>query len=78
LVGHYIRQLGHEVIEVDPLAATDGFVNGPYSAVVLLAHPEPYVFFDVDCIIVDPWREYKNDTLKVIHYGNTRKNTIYN
>jgi len=78
LVGHYCRELGHEVIEVDPLSLDHRFDKGPYSAVVLLAHPEPYVFFDVDCIIVDPWREYKNDTLKVIHYGNTRQNTIYN
>ena len=78
LVGHYCRELGHEVIEIDPLAMDHRFKEGPYSAVVLLAHPDPYIFLDVDCVVVDPWRKYKNDTLKVIHYGNTRKNTIYN
>jgi len=77
LVGHYCKEMGQEVIEIDPLAMDHRFKEGPYSAVVLLAHPEPYVFLEVDSIVVDPWREYTNDTLKVIHYGNTRKNRSY-
>jgi len=77
LVGHYCKEMGQEVIEIDPLAMDHRFKEGPYSAVVLLAHPEPYVFLEVDSIVVDPWREYTNDTLKVIHYGNTRKNKAY-
>ena len=77
LVGHYCRELGHDVIEIDPLAQDYRYDNGPYSAVVLLAHPEPYVFLNPDSIVVDPWREYKNDTLRVIHYGNTRENNLY-
>lgn len=73
LVGHYVKELGHEVIEVDPLAMDHRFFQGPHSAVVLLAHPELYCQLNVDAIVVDPWREYKNDKLKVIHYGNTRQ-----
>ena len=78
LVGHYCKELGQEVIEIDPLAMDHRFKEGPYSAVVLLAHPELYVFLEVDSIVVDPWREYTNDSLRVIHYGNTRKNKLYN
>jgi UDPglucose 6-dehydrogenase len=79
LVGHYCKELGQEVIEIDPLAM-DAYrfpQEGPYSAVVLLAHPELYVFLETDSIVVDPWREYINDSLRVIHYGNTRKNKLH-
>ena len=78
LVGHYCKELGQEVIEIDPLAMDHRFEEGPYSAVVLLAHPELYIFLNIDSIVVDPWREYTNDSLRVIHYGNTRKNKLYN
>ena len=78
LVGHYIREAGHEVIEVDPLAMDHRFLQGPHSAVVLLAHPELYCELNSDAVVVDPWREYKNDAVRVIHYGNTRKNNYYN
>lgn len=76
LVGHYCKELGQEVIEIDPLAfgQIDNLLHGPYSAVVLLAHPELYIFLESDSIVVDPWRQYTNDSLRVIHYGNTRKN----
>jgi len=85
LVGHYCRELGgggrmdQDIIEIDPLAfgQVDNLQHGPYSAVVLLAHPELYVFLEPDSIVVDPWRKYTNDTLKVIHYGNTRKNNLH-
>jgi len=69
LVGHYCKELGYHCIEVDPLASPQ---KGPFSAVVLLAHPKLYCFLNDDSIVVDPWREFKSDTLKVYHYGNTR------
>jgi UDPglucose 6-dehydrogenase len=69
LVGHYCKELGYECIEVDPLTSPQ---KGPFSAVVLLAHSELYCFLNEESIVVDPWRKFKSDKLKVFHYGNTR------
>tara|TARA_Y100001935_G_scaffold238627_1_gene225428 strand:- start:606 stop:1778 length:1173 start_codon:yes stop_codon:yes gene_type:complete len=69
LVGHYCKELGYHCIEVDPLASPQ---RGPFSAVVLLAHPELYCYLNEESIVVDPWRKFKSDKYKVIHYGNTR------
>ena len=69
LVGHYCKELGYHCIEVDPLASPQ---RGPLSAVVLLAHPELYCYLNEESIVVDPWRKFKSDKYKVIHYGNTR------
>jgi len=85
LVGHYCKEMGNEVIEIDPCVAeangvmTDIAGKGlTYEAVVLLSHPELYVDLTSKSIVVDPWREYKNPDHTVIHYGNTRQNTVYN
>ena len=69
LVGHYCKELGYHCIEVDPLASPQ---RGPFSAVVLLAHPELYCFLNKESVVVDPWREYKSEEVDVFHYGNTR------
>lgn len=69
LVGHYCKELGYHCIEVDPLASPQ---RGPFSAVVLLAHPELYCFLNKESVVVDPWREYKSEEVEVFHYGNTR------
>ena len=69
LVGHYCTVKGI-VPKYDP--------QTPIKAVYLLGHlgkHHDYNFPD-NSIIVDPWRQFEssNDTLDIIHYGNTRFN----
>ena len=66
LVGHYCKEEGI-VPEYDQ--------PHPYKAVYLLGHMGKHHDFNFpkDSIVVDPWRSFKSDTVKVIHYGNTRK-----
>ena len=64
LVGHYVEEkLGK--VEYD---------TEPKQAVYLLAHMGKFhdYKFPEGSIVVDPWRSYKSDKVKVIHYGNTR------
>lgn len=84
LVGYYCEQMGYKPTYIDPLTGDD--VNGCYG-VVLLAHNRKitydyrgfqqnqnlYCKIEKGSIVVDPWRTFKSDNLKVIHYGNTRK-----
>ena len=72
LVDHYIRELGHTTVHVDPLCVEE-FDYNP-KGVVLLAHPESYKDWQKGSVIVDPWRLYSNDKHIVVHYGNTRQN----
>ena len=81
LVGHYVEAEGFDVLQVDPLAATNpklgNYIRGledEIDGVILMAHPTPYVTPSEKSVVVDPWRQYKNDNCVVIHYGNTRKN----
>jgi UDPglucose 6-dehydrogenase len=65
LVGYYVEELGVEVkydLEV------------PIDAIYLLAHYGKHhdYKFTKNSVVLDPWRKYKNDNIKVIHYGNTR------
>jgi UDPglucose 6-dehydrogenase len=77
LIGHYVAQLGHRVIYIDPLAddITDVVDNFDRPAVVLLAHnrhvtygytgkQQEKFYYDIrpGSIIVDPWRKLKLDT----------------
>ena len=66
LVGHYCKEEGI-VPEYDQ--------PHPYKAVYLLGHMGKHHDYDFPqgSIVVDPWRSFKSDTVKVIHYGNTRK-----
>jgi len=90
LVGHYVKELGHSVSYVDPLAddTTDVVDDIASPAVILLAHnrqvtygytgedttDHAYFEFAPASIIVDPWRVTEEKyNMKVIHYGNTRK-----
>jgi len=86
LIGHYVKEMGHIVHYIDPLAETNNptHVHG----VILLAHcaeitydyadiekaQQLYCIIQDNSIVVDPWRRYTTDnsTIKVIHYGNTR------
>jgi len=82
LVAHYCEEQGYYPILVDPNTHPQ---RGPFKAVVLLAHnanitykymsnktQDLYCVLSEGSIIVDPWRQYKDDQYKVIHYGNTR------
>ena len=80
-VGHYIKQTGHHVYYVDPLADDQADVVATWdkSAVVLLAHnrevtygytgetQEDVHYFDFisGSIIVDPWRKLSQDRADV-------------
>lgn len=65
LVGYYVENaLGK--VEYD---------TSPKDAVYLLGHMGKFhdYNFTESSIVVDPWRSYKSNKVKVIHYGNTRK-----
>lgn len=77
LIGHYVRQCGHNVFYVDPLAddQKDVVVTWDKPAVVLLAHNREvtygytgqdqldvhYFDFVAGSVIVDPWRKTNQD-----------------
>ncbi len=84
LIGHYCEELGHKPTYIDPLTGDD--IQGCYG-VVLLAHNRKvtyeyrgfeetqnlYCKIEKGSIVIDPWRSFKSEDCKVIHYGNTRK-----
>lgn len=65
LVKHYIEELGGVV-------STD---IDEQCVVILRVHESDMFTVPNFCVVVDPWRSYvtDNDTVKVIHYGNTRQ-----
>jgi UDPglucose 6-dehydrogenase len=65
LVGHYVEQEGFSV-------SYD--LETPIDAVYLLAHHGKHhdYKFTKGSVVLDPWRKYINDEIKVVHYGNTR------
>lgn len=65
LVAHYLKEQNCKVY-FD--------LKEPIEAVYLLAHyREHHTYnFPEGSLIIDPWREYKSDTNRVIQYGNTR------
>jgi len=84
LVGHYCKEMGYEVMYVDPY--TGDSVEPTESAVFLLAHSasityeytgkenkdELYCTIPAGSVVVDPWRKFTSNASKVIYYGNTR------
>ena len=84
LVGHYCEKLGHPPTYIDPLT---GDSMKAVHGVVMLAHSasttykytnkvseadELYCEILDGSVVVDPWRNYQNEKVKVVHYGNTR------
>lgn len=65
LVKHYIEELGGVV-------STD--IN-EQCVVILRVHESDMFTVPNFCTVIDPWRSYvtDNDTVKVVHYGNTRQ-----
>ena len=73
LVDHYIRELGESAIYIDPLASEMPSSSASIGGIVLMCHPEMYLDYSTDSVIIDPWRQVeKNPKYLVIHYGNTR------
>ena len=66
LVGWYLENSYNIELTYDPIE--------PIKAVYLLGHMSQHhdYSFPEGSVIMDPWREFKSDRLKVIHYGNTR------
>lgn len=86
LVGSYLQEMGITPIYIDPLTDPDT-VPASVRGCVLLAHNQVvtygyagvtdtqplYCHIDPGSVVIDPWRKYpKSNSIKVIHYGNTR------
>lgn len=86
LIGYYCNELGYIPTYIDPL--THDNIDSCYG-VVLLAHNRKvtyeyrgfeeqqnlYCKIEQGSIVVDPWRTFKSENHKVIHYGNTRESS---
>ena len=91
LIGYYLKEQGAEFSYVDPLT-NDPAPQTTTPVIAFLAHnrqvtygytgtkkrQEFYCNIEPGSIIVDPWRTYPkiDNNYKVIHYGNTRFNTV--
>ena len=85
LVGHYCVEMGKTPVYVDKYTGDEYTPNGP--AVFLLAHSASTTYWHEDSrdelycaiprgsIVLDPWRKFKSDEHRVIHYGNSRFGT---
>ena len=64
MVAHYIQEQGGIVTDL----------NDDNICVILRVHEKDKIKPKDFVTVLDPWRSYKtdNDTVKVIHYGNTR------
>jgi UDPglucose 6-dehydrogenase len=65
LVKHYVEELGGSV----------STCIDEQCVVILRVHESDDFEAPNFCVVVDPWRSYTtdNDTVKVVHYGNTRQ-----
>lgn len=68
LVGYYVEETNNKV-EYD--------LEQLIPAIYLLGHYGKHHDYDFPegSVVLDPWRQYKSDKIKVIHYGNTRKSS---
>ena len=68
LVGHYVEKTNNKV-EYD--------LEQPIPAIYLLGHYGKHHDYDFpeESVVLDPWRQFKSDKIKVIQYGNTRKSS---
>ena len=74
LVDHYLRDMGESAIYIDPLASEMPSSQTSIGGIVLLCHPDQYLDYTIDSVIIDPWRRTpKNSKYMIIHYGNTRQ-----
>jgi len=85
LLEHYIRDQGIDVYFADPNTNDDvnKVLGNPAKAVCVMAHDanvtyhhtgkkfKKNLYFNLleGCTVIDPWRNFKNDSYKVIYYG---------
>lgn len=75
LVGHYIEKHGGTVNYYD-VHTGDNDLKTDWSSVYLIGYWEEYVeqiVFPPHATVIDPWRRLQQNDVKVIHYGDTRK-----
>lgn len=75
LVGHYVEELGGTLSYYDLNTGDDIF---PDADVYIIGYWEGWVEqikWPNNCVVLDPWRQLttENKSIKLIHYGNTRK-----
>lgn len=84
LIGNYVQNSNIDLVYIDPLTGDD--IDPTEPGVFLLAHSAQttykytgikhtdnlYCEIPKGSVVVDPWRQYENKDLTVIHYGNTR------
>ena len=85
LVGHYVKEAGVELHYYD--THTGDYYQSDEPAVYLLAHNFGKISEEnttnsvrilAGSVVIDPWRQYKNENCTVIHFGNTRINGTQN
>ena len=82
LVGHYLEQHGATVNYYDEHTG-DTDIRTDWTDVYLIGYWDNYVekiIFPSDSTVIDPWRRIKltDNTIKIIHYGNTRNKSTMN
>jgi UDPglucose 6-dehydrogenase len=84
LIGHYLNEMNYTPNYIDPLTNDNNDITEP--SVILLAHSASttykytgnisidslYCNIPDNSVILDPWRNYRNEKCIVIHYGNSR------
>ena len=80
LVGHYIEQHGGTVNYYDEHTG-DLDLKSEWTEVYLIGYWDEYVYklsFNTTSTVIDPWRELTQKQFggQIVHYGNTRRNTI--
>lgn len=83
LVGHYLEQMGVKVNYYDIHTGDNYIPENLENPVFLIGYWEDWVKefpFPIGSIVIDPWRkiEKNNSIAKIIHYGNTRKESPSN
>lgn len=74
LVAHYVEEYGGTVYFYDPNTG-DLHIPQLESCVYLIGYWEAWVnnyAFQENATVLDPWRRLRNNSVRVIHYGNTR------
>lgn len=92
LIGHYVKEAGHPVVYVDPLAddRTDVVDSVDYPAVILMAHnrkitygytgeagtDRDYFEFQQGSLVVDPWRKEPKREGMIVIYYGNTRATL--
>lgn len=83
LTGYYLELMGVNVNYYDIHTGDDFIPNNQVNPVFLIGYWEDWVKdfpFPKGSVVVDPWRKIEKDCniAKIIHYGNTRQDSVSN